>query len=66
MSESYGTILRQERKKRGYTLEQMAEMLGVSPISVGTWERGKVYPNEYMRWNIEDKLGIVLPEKERS
>lgn len=58
MSE-YSEILRAERKKRKMTLEDMAEYLGISSITVGLWERGKVHPNEDNQRLIREKLGIT-------
>lgn len=58
MSE-YGAALRQERKNRKMTLEDMAEYLGISSITVGLWERGKVRPNEDNQRLIREKLGIT-------
>lgn len=55
----YGAALRQERKRRGMTLEDMAEYLGISSITIGLWERGKVRPNEDNQRLIREKLGIV-------
>ena len=60
MSEPYNVILRQERKKRGMTIEDMAEALGVSTITISSWERGKSRPKEESRNIIMEKLGIVL------
>lgn len=60
MSETYNAILRQERKRRGMTIEDMAEVLGVSTITLSCWERGKSKPKEENRDIIRQKLGIVL------
>lgn len=63
MSE-YGAALRQERKNRKMTLEDMAEYLGISAITVGLWERGKVRPSAENQRLIREKLGIT-PEVEK-
>lgn len=60
----YGAALRQERKNRRMTLEDMAEYLGISSITIGLWERGKVRPNEDNQKLIREKLGIT-PEVDK-
>jgi len=39
------TIIRQRRKEKGYTQEQVAEYLGVSAPAVNKWERGASFPD---------------------
>ena len=36
-----GTILKALREKAGYSQEQVAMLLGVSPVSIQNWESGK-------------------------
>lgn len=36
--------LRSWRKKRGYTQEQLADLIGYSPRSIQRWEEGHGYP----------------------
>lgn len=57
---AYGAAIRQERKRRHMSIEEMAEFLEVSTISLGAWERGKVVPKESTKKLIREKLGIML------
>jgi transcriptional regulator with XRE-family HTH domain len=41
---SFGDRLRLHRKHRGCTLDELAEMLGVDPGSVSSWETGERQP----------------------
>ncbi len=59
-TENYSELLRSERKARKLTLEGMAEPLGVEPVAIGTWERGKAYPNEDSIAKIKAATGIEL------
>ena len=63
-TENYAELLKQERKARKLTQEKMAELLGVEPVAVGTWERGKAYPNEDSIRKIREATGIELGVKE--
>ena len=63
-TDNYSELLRAERKARKLTLEGMAELLGVEPVAVGTWERGKAYPNEDSIAKIKAATGIELGVKE--
>ena len=58
-----GEILRNVRKFMGMTIEEMAERLDVSANTVGSWERGKVYPDEKHRGIIRSVLGVDIPER---
>ena len=44
MLEAFGNRLRALRKKTGLTQEQLAEIVGVSPITVSWWENDKYLP----------------------
>ena len=63
-TENYGELLRAERKARKLTLEGMAELLGVEPVAIGTWERGKAYPNEDSIRKVRAATGIVQGVRE--
>ena len=63
-TENYAELLKQERKARKLTQEKMAELLGVEPVAVGTWERGKAYPNEESIAKIKAATGIELGVRE--
>ena len=59
-TENYSELLRSERKARKLTLEGMADLLGVEPVAIGMWERGKAYPNEDSIRKIRAATGIEL------
>ena len=40
-----GNIIREKRKEKGYTQEQVADYLGVSAPAVNKWEKGTSYPD---------------------
>lgn len=63
-TEDYSQLLKAERKARKLSQEKMAELLGVEPVAVGTWERGKAYPNEDSIRKIRAATGIELGVKE--
>jgi transcriptional regulator with XRE-family HTH domain len=61
-----------ERKRRNWTQEELAEKVGVAPITVSRWERGTALPNPYYcrrlceifeKKSIEE-LGLVRKETE--
>ena len=43
-----GTNIKEYRLKKGYTQEQLAYELGVSPQTVSRWENGNTYPDIVM------------------
>ncbi len=43
------TLLRNARKQQRWTQKEVAEKIGVAPLSVGRWERGEVIPHAYAR-----------------
>ena len=59
-TENYAELLKAERKARKLTQEKMAELLGVEPVAIGTWERGKAYPNEDSIRKIRAAIGLEL------
>lgn len=42
-------VIRQKRRERGLTQEQVAERLGVSAPAVNKWESGASYPDITLR-----------------
>src|SRR5947209_15685163 len=40
-------IIRQERRRRGWTQERLAEAIGISVMTVKRWESGKALPQSY-------------------
>ena len=41
--------LRYERIRRGWSQQQVADMVGTTPLNVGRWERGVTLPGPYFR-----------------
>jgi transcriptional regulator with XRE-family HTH domain len=54
---SFGDRLRQERQLRGFTQEQLAEALGVSPRTISRWEQGLALPRYYTQRQLGRLLG---------
>lgn len=50
--------LKAARTNAGYTQQEAAEKLGVTPDTVGNWERGKSYPTALHIKKIENVYGI--------
>ena len=48
------------RKAKGYTQEQLGELLGVSNQAVSKWETGVSYPDVMLLPNIAEALGVTL------
>lgn len=55
-----GPMVKVARKKRGLTLEQLAEKSGVSRSMLSTIERGEVNPTFSVVWSLTQTLGISL------
>lgn len=50
------------RQSRGWTMEELAERLGVSRQSVWYWETGKRQPKKAMLASIAKQFGVVIDE----
>lgn len=60
--ESIGAFIRQIRKEKGMTQEQLAELLGTSQRSVSRWENGKTMPDLSLYEPLCEALGIQVSE----
>lgn len=58
--EKIGAFLREVRKERGLTQEQIAEALGVSQKSILRWENGKTMPDYSLLPSIRKVVGAIL------
>jgi len=58
--------LKAERKKKGWSQEELAEKLYVSRQSVSKWENGQNYPSIEVIMKISDLLGVTMDELLRS
>ena len=45
MKLNLGDNIRELRKNRGWTQEQLAERVGMSPQAISRWENGTTYPD---------------------
>lgn len=59
-TEDYSQLLKASRKARKLSQEKMAELVDVSPVVYGLWERGKTYPSDESVEKINQALGIGL------
>lgn len=57
-----GEALKQSRKGRRLTLEQLAERSGVSKSMLSQIERGKVNPTFAVLWNLSSALGVEISD----
>jgi type I site-specific restriction endonuclease/ribosome-binding protein aMBF1 (putative translation factor) len=55
-------LLRKEREQRGWTQEELAEKIGVNPITVKRWESGSSLPNVFYRQRLSEVFGKTLDE----
>jgi transcriptional regulator with XRE-family HTH domain len=61
-----GSIIKELRKKKGLTQEELAKAVGVSRLTVSMWESGKASPKaeflkklaEVLEVNVNDLLGL--------
>ncbi len=67
--------LRHERERRAWSQQDVADMVGTTPLNVGRWERGITMPNPYFRQKLcevfektAQELGLVpeLVETEKA
>lgn len=61
LAEAIGGRVRQERQSRGWTLDQLAEVAGVSRRMVVNVEQGAANPSVGTLLRISDALGVGLP-----
>ena len=57
-----GTFLKELRKEKGFTQEQLAESLNVSRRTVSRWETGSNMPDLDLLMEISDLYGVELRE----
>lgn len=59
---TFGQILRQKRKAKGWTLRKFADILGVNINTVNRWELGLTLPNIYNALDIATVFGCSIDE----
>ena len=57
-----GNYLANKRKKKNYTQEQLAELLGVSNKTISKWENGRCMPDYSIIDQLCKELGISIAE----
>jgi len=62
----FGEKLKNERKQRGWSQEELAEKLYVSRQSVSKWENGQNYPSIEIIIKVSDLFGVTMDELLRS
>ncbi|MFC3898469.1 helix-turn-helix transcriptional regulator [Lentzea rhizosphaerae] len=50
------------RKAMGYSQERLAELLGVTPGTIGRWEQGKSTPEAWLQPRVAKVLGLSVQE----
>jgi len=60
MVRGIGLTLRQLRKERKMSLDELAERTGVSKLTLGKIERGETNPSLAVIWRIADGLSIAM------
>ncbi|KGA95837.1 XRE family transcriptional regulator [Alkalihalobacillus alcalophilus ATCC 27647 = CGMCC 1.3604] len=58
--------LKNERQKKGWSQEELAEQLFVSRQSVSKWENGQNYPSIEIIIKVSDLFGVTIDELLRS
>jgi tetratricopeptide (TPR) repeat protein/transcriptional regulator with XRE-family HTH domain len=49
--------LRYERQRRAWSQQEVADMVGTTPLNVGRWERGVTYPGPHFRQKLCEVFG---------
>ena len=57
-----GAFIAMNRKKKGYTQEQLAEKLGVTNKTISRWENGHYMPDLSLLEPLSKELDITLNE----
>ena len=57
-----GTKIKATRKQKGYTQEQLAEMLNVSPNTISRYERGRNFPSHEHMLQLSEILDLSIDD----
>jgi transcriptional regulator with XRE-family HTH domain len=57
-----GKFIANERKRKGYTQKQLAEILGISDKTISKWERGNGFPEVSLLIPLCEELEITVNE----
>jgi ribosome-binding protein aMBF1 (putative translation factor) len=58
MSEAIGRRIKAAREKRHWSQAKLANVVGVSPLSVHRWEHGEAMPHHENRQALIEQLGM--------
>ncbi len=62
MNKTFGERIAEKRKSKGYTQEQLAEIMGVTAQAVSKWENDISYPDITSMPMLAQKLGCTVDE----
>ena len=62
MSKSFGEILREKRKEKGWTLEKLSRKSNVSLWTISSYENKGQFPNVYIAIDLANALGCSVYE----
>lgn len=62
MEKTIGQVIREKRNEKGYTQEQLAERLSVTPQAVSKWENDSAYPDIALIKKLAKELGCSVGE----
>lgn len=57
-----GKFIAEERKRKGYTQKQLAEILGISDKTISKWERGNGFPEVSLLLPLCEELDVTVNE----
>ena len=60
--QSIGEFLATQRKAKGYTQQQVADMIGVSNKTLSAWEQGRSYPDIMTLPALAEIFGVTVDE----
>src|SRR5690242_47044 len=55
----YAQMIRTARESKGWTQEQLANLMNVTPMTIGRWERGEAIPHELNRQRLNQILNFA-------
>jgi tetratricopeptide (TPR) repeat protein/transcriptional regulator with XRE-family HTH domain len=59
---SVNSRLREARLERGWSQQELADLVGTTPVNVSRWENGSNFPVPYYRQKLSEALGKTLAE----
>ena len=62
LKQDFGKYIQKHRKSKGYTQQDLADLLGITPKSVSCTERGETFPSHENIFRLADVLDMSLDE----